>query len=284
MMFFDDSIESHIKNAIPALSARDLIGTFYLNPGAKWFDHAAWNSVAAKTNMEFANHSWTHSGAKNADDGEGEIAACNEYVLGLKPERKIPRLLSFAYPGGCKWDVPEEDKIKALKKYNLIVRPTSAGRSAGVHVKTASELKALVEAGISTGSPIVIGFHGVGGEWLSIDLPIFTELLDFVSENKSSIWSSDPVSIYKYEMERDSSTVRISRIEGSSASRISLDCPLDPLYDEPLTLSIQKTSTIGSLRISQAGQALQQFIAGDKLCFDAVPNHGEILIEHEQTA
>src|ERR1043165_8143557 len=34
MLMFDDSCQTHVKNAIPELVKRGMVGTFYLNPGS----------------------------------------------------------------------------------------------------------------------------------------------------------------------------------------------------------------------------------------------------------
>ncbi len=276
-MFFDDGVESHLSNAIPALVERGLTGTFYLNPGANWFDRPAWEKIAAGTKMEFGNHSMTHKGAGGPEEGEEEISRCNEFILGLHPERTIPRLISFAYPGGTNWKVPETQKRKTLRKYNLVLRPPTSGKSAGVQVKTGQGLMDIVREGLFTGNQIVIGFHGVGGDWLSVDLEAYIELLDFVSGEKDKLWVSDPVSVHKYETELKKAEIRMLDC-GKDRFSFGLSCDLCSLYGEPLTVSLEKPAGWKSLRISQAGRRLDCRQHKKRFIFDAAPNGGKIVV------
>ena len=56
MLEFDDSCESHIKNAIPELKKRGMVGTFYINPGNGPYKNkqAAWEKDVPAAGMELA--------------------------------------------------------------------------------------------------------------------------------------------------------------------------------------------------------------------------------------
>ena len=98
---FDDSCHSHVDCAIPELEARKLIGTFYINPGTERFasHREAWETSIPKTGMVYANHTFTHIGALSVQAFDNEVQLCQEAIAHLLPNKKSPRLISFARPG-----------------------------------------------------------------------------------------------------------------------------------------------------------------------------------------
>jgi peptidoglycan/xylan/chitin deacetylase (PgdA/CDA1 family) len=278
VMMFDDGCPSHLERVVPALHERSLVGTFYLNPGAHWHDADGWQRVAATTAMELANHTLHHRGAENAAQAEEEIAACQRIVLALHPRRKIPRLLSFVYPGGTPWQVSEADKAAMLARHHLVVRPSTAGRVGGIHLKTGPELIQVMDDALAAHAAGTVSFHGVGGDWLSVDGDAFVALIDALAENRSRLWVTDPVALHKYEAER--ACARVAVREDASARRLSLhlECGLGELYDEPLTLSIPVPAAWASCRVSQGTATANLPVADGILHLDAVPDGPEIAV------
>ncbi len=277
VMMFDDGCPSHLARVVPALHERSLVGTFYLNPGAHWHDADGWRRVAATTAMEVANHTLHHRGAENAAQAEEEIAACQRIVLALHPGRKIPRLVSFVYPGGTPWQVSEADKAAMLAHHHLVVRPNTAGRVGGIHLKTGPELIRVMDDALATHAAGTISFHGVGGDWLAVDWQPFVALIDALAENHHRLWITDPVALHKYQVERDSARITTREMTGGGLG-LRLECRLGELYDEPLTLSIPVSASWPVCRVSQGTATVFLPVADGILRLDAMPDGPEITI------
>jgi len=277
VMMFDDGCPSHLERVVPALHERGLVGTFYLNPGAHWHDAAGWARVAATTAMEVANHTLHHRGAKDAAQAEEEIAACQRIVLALHPGRKIPRLVSFVYPGGTPWQVAEEDKAAMLAQHHLVPRPNTAGRVGGIHLKTGPELIRVMDDALAAHAAGTVSFHGVGGDWLAVDWEPFVALADALAANRHRLWVTDPIALHKYESERDGARITAREMAGGGLA-LRLECGLGELYDEPLTLRLPVSGSLASCRVSQGAEAAVAVAADGVLHVDARPDGPEIMV------
>ena len=274
---FDDGEPTHLQNAIPELQKRGLIGTFFLNPGAKWYNKDAWENEIPRTRMELANHSMHHTGATSVAEAEAELGGCQEILLRLYPERKIPRLIALSYPGGSPWMLSEEEKAVMQKKFNLLRRPVADAHVCGVHLNTPAEMIGMVDRALANGSMEYLIFHGVGGDWLSVSLEDFAQALDAVAANRDALWVTDPVSVHKYAVERDSAQIHTLE-KTDSLIRLSLQAVDDPLYDEPLTLISSVPSTWTSCLLQQGERSKTLSITQSTITFEALPNGPEIIL------
>ncbi len=280
LLMFDDGMPSHLKNVIPELKKRAFIGTFYLNPGVKWYQQGKdkWEKDATAAGMVFANHTMTHVGAKDFAQAEDEIARCNEYVLNLYPDLKRPRLISFAKPGGSEWKVTPEEMKKLYAKYNLVLRPSADARFGGMHIKTADGLMKIVDLALENGGSERLFFHGVGGDWLKQSKEDFVKMLDYLDANRTKLWVTDPISAYKYETERTCAQVKIME-SGGKGIRIALSVTTDPnLYDLPLTLITKVPASWKKCKITQSDKSVTAEAVDGELQYDAVPGKDEIEI------
>jgi peptidoglycan/xylan/chitin deacetylase (PgdA/CDA1 family) len=279
LLMFDDGEPTHLATVIPELKKRGFIGTFYLNPNAKWFVpmKGRWEKEATEAGMVFGNHTMNHSGARNATEAEAEIAPANDCVLGLYPDRKRPRLLSFCRPGGSPWDVTPEDMQRLLKKYNLVQRPPPDGRFAGIHLKTAEALIQVVDGVLAKGGVDQLFFHGVGGDWLSQPKEDFVIVLDHLAANREKLWVTDPVSVHQYETERAGAAVKVIQA-GATEIRLALSTSADPVfYDEPLTLLTHVSPDWKTCRIEQSGKSITVTAINGVVRYDAKPG-GEVIV------
>src|SRR5690242_5484276 len=80
LLMFDDSWPSHLQMAIPALSARGMTATFYINPGKGEYKVPAlkkqWEQEAWRAGMVYANHTMTHKGVTDLENADWEIGEC----------------------------------------------------------------------------------------------------------------------------------------------------------------------------------------------------------------
>ena len=280
LLMFDDGEPTHLVTVIPELKKRGFIGTFYLNPNANWFVpmKGRWEKEATEAGMVFGNHTMNHCGAKTATEAEAEIAPCNEYVLGLYPALKRPRLISFCRPGGSPWTVSPEEMQRLLIKYNLIQRPPPDGRFAGIHLKTAEALIQVVDGVLATGGVDQLFFHGVGGDWLSQPKEDFVKVLDHLAANREKLWVTDPVSVHQYETERAGATTKVIQA-GATEIRLALSTSADPVfYDAPLTLLTQVSPAWKTCRVDQSGTSVTVPVVNGVVRYDAKPGSDEIVI------
>jgi hypothetical protein len=109
---FDDSHPTHLSKAIPILREYGFKGTFMVNPGPKEpgsrqnyafeTQHAEWEAVMKQGDMELANHSAHHRGAKGDEDMENEIGGAAEAIWKLTPGKS--KLTALNLGGGTQWE------------------------------------------------------------------------------------------------------------------------------------------------------------------------------------
>ena len=278
LLMFDDSEPTHLAHAIPELVKRDLMGTFFINPGAKWYDAAGWAAVAANTRMELANHSMHHSGATNVAQADAELGGCQEVLQRLYPGRKVPRLIALSYPGGSPWTISSQEKEAMLRKYHLLVRPPADGHVAAMQLKTVDQMLQRVEAALVAGGLDYLVFHGVGGDWHAVSLEDYRQVLDAVVAHRDQLWITDPVSAHKYAKERDQARVEVLAAE-PGLLRLALAATADPLYDEPLTLITPVPAGWTACTVTQGDRATTVAVEQGSVRYEALPDDAEIVLQ-----
>jgi len=243
MLNFDDGCDSHLDNAIPELIKRNLIGTFFICPDKPHYKarQSEWETLNTGKGIFFGNHTMTHMGAPNSDALAKELIDCSTYILRVNPPSPSSPLLSYAKPGGKEenWKITdiEHDEIKQMA--HVIQRAKSMDNQAGIKVHTVHEMMGLVEKAMHEHTAGSVLFHGVGGDWLSVDFDEFVGFLDLLKKAEDRVWIASHINIVKYAYERDHS--KIGSIHASENEiKITLQTDFDiGLYDEPITLITQ---------------------------------------------
>lgn len=286
VLMFDDSIPSHLKNAVPELTKRGFTGTFYINPGAGHFagKREAWEKTIPAAGFELANHTMTHRGGPTAAAIATEIRDCNAAIHAATPDLPWPRLVSWGQPGGIKkenWPVTKEELAALLAENHLVSRPDFGGRGAMIAFKTAPDMLAHVDQAIAKGSLECIIFHGVGGEWLSTPLPVFIELLDGMVARQDKLWITHHISAHQYATERDAATVSVAS-RNETEIRLSLACTADPaLYSQPLTLVTVVPAVWTTCRVQQGDLQQDVKVVDGRIRYDALPGDQPIVVTAE---
>jgi hypothetical protein len=279
MLAFDDSAPSQLKNVVPELERRKMVGNFYLVTGhGLWAKlHSQWEAAAKSPYVAVANHTFTHKGVNNADELEPELAKCNEVLYSLHPEHKPPYLLGFGKPGGVPWNVTSEEKHAALEKHHLIERPPFAGPP--INFKSPEETSAYVDDTLKKGEMGQLVFHGVGGDWLVTSVDWFNAILDKLDSVRDQIWITDIVSWHQYATERSSAEVKELK-SGADGIELELTCKADPvLYHLPLTLATHVPAAWKTCTVTQGGHSATATIQNRVVQYDAVPGGGAILLK-----
>ena len=282
MLAFDDGCPTHLKNVIPELEKRKIVGTFYIVTGNRLYKglQLKWEIAARNPYVEFDNHTFTHKGASSVAELEPELEKCNEVINRLYPDRKQPRLIAFGKPGGVPWKISSDELKTALAKYNLIDRPPFYGPP--MHYKSAAECIAAVDKAIAKGEMGHLDFHGVGGDWLVTPMEWFTALLDKLEASRDQLWITDTASYQKYLTERQSAEVKVLQSD-KSGIRIELSSKADPaFYDLPLTLSTKVPADWKSCIIEQKAAKTTVAVQNGAVQYSALPGGGEISIRPAQ--
>lgn len=281
MLEFDDSAPTQLEFVIPALRNHGFPGTFYINPGnGPYKNHqSAWEQAAGYPGIELANHTYSHIGAPGLADFEHEVSRANDAIDLLYPQRKRPRLRSWARPGvpDDQWGIGEAEIRSVLARHHLVERPPFCGPP--FTLRTSGEMFALVDAAIAEGEMRHLVFHGVGGDWHSTSLNDFLSLLDKLADCSGDLWLTDPLSWHKYEAERTTATLDVIAAT-PSALRLSLASSCDPyFYDQPLSLATRVPLSWSCVSISRGKTRIVCQARNGKVCYEAVPGAGEILLQ-----
>lgn len=282
MLAFDDGALSQLKNVVPELEKRKIVGNFYLVTGNKLYGalKRRWEAAAKSPYVAVANHTFTHKGVNDAAELEPELARCNEVLHSLKPEGKKPRLFGFGKPGGVPWKVTPEEQAAALARHNLCNRPPFAGPP--INYKSAEATVAAVDAAIAKSEMGHLDFHGVGEDWLVTPVEWFTALLDKLESVRDQVWITDVVSWHQYLTERGSAKIKTVSSD-ADAITLELTSKADTaLYDLPLTLSTKVPAAWENCIVTQGANTKALLVKDGTVTYDAVPGGGPITLKKDQ--
>jgi len=280
MLMFDDCCPSHVTNVFPELLQRKMTGTFYVvvNKPERLARQSFWEKDApVSPYVVYGNHTLNHRAFKDAADAEREIVGCNEFILRIMPG-KDRRLISYATPGGAKHATTADELAAILGRHDMIERPSFQGHGAAIHFKTAADILKAVDKAISGGTSEYVIFHGVGGDWLSFDEAQFVALLDGLETRRSEVWITDHISMHKYEKERDSAKVGVTKAD---TRKILIELTVGTeaaLYDESLTLITHVPASWKECQVSQGERKTIVPVAEGTVCYDAMPGPASILL------
>lgn len=289
-MVLDDSMLSQADNAIPLLNARQLVATFYINPGLERYQQRkeTWEITCPKSGHELSNHTWRHQGAKDMQEADFEIGESSRHIWKLYPHRS--KLLLFARGGGTEWGPSREEIQTLMDKYLLVRRPRDIGITD--ESGNAAKITQYPQQALDEKTWVLVLFHGVGGEWLSTNLQAFVDLLDFLVAHRDQLWIGGEIAIWKYQQEQQA--LAETKLEPATdrgfAVRLTCDPskvktfgrPFTELYDEPLTVRVQVPSSWSHFQVKQ-GETVQARDAmdtdgGHVAQFDVLPNVGAAIV------
>jgi len=276
LLAFDDSCPTHLQNVIPELGKRGIVANFYVVPGKGTYPpkKAEWEKAAKTPQVVFANHTFTHGGANDAAQLDGELEKCNEVLKEVNPERKWPRLIAFGQPGGVPWKVSKEEVAELLKKHHLVDRPPFWGPP--IHQKSAAECVATIDKALEKGEMGHMDFHGVGGDWLTTPLDWFTAIMEKLDAEKERLWVTDVVSYHQYMTERDGAEIKVLQTVPKGI-RLTLATSADPaFYDLPLTLETKVPADWKECTVKQGASESTVPVTAGVVRYSALPGKEEI--------
>lgn len=219
---FDDGTQNHLEKVIPALDARDLKGTFYLFPEEEnWREvYAPWKEVAA-AGHEIGNHSLSHPCSNNLfatrggledmnlEEIEKDILAAQERLDEIAPHQEE---WTFAYPCYNTFvgvGTSRRSYVPVVAKHFLAGRASgehgfgnrpdlidlSCICATGVERMSASEMIGIVEELTGKNHWVVLVFHEIDGQRLTVASHDFHLLLDHLARRKDSILTAPVVDV-----------------------------------------------------------------------------------------
>jgi peptidoglycan/xylan/chitin deacetylase (PgdA/CDA1 family) len=210
VLTYDDALVSQLDIAIPALDAVGLKGTFFLIGSKIGPEHISrWRSAAAEGH-ELGNHTIRHAcpqanypPAKRIDTSETydvdtmltEIRTMNSMLTAIdgRPQHSYATPCGQHLAGGV-------DYLPALRASGLVRYTRSADPSErpfdpmDVPARffpsnaTGTDLIAAVKDVERRGGMIVLGFHGVGGDYLAVSAQAHAQLLVYLKAHSDTIW------------------------------------------------------------------------------------------------
>jgi peptidoglycan/xylan/chitin deacetylase (PgdA/CDA1 family) len=274
VLMFDDHIDSQKNNAVPELQKRNIKGTFYINPGIRGFQQSKfWTEEVPKMGHEYGIHTMTHRATEETLDKD--LAECVKIIGKIFPNAK---LFSFAIPGGDNvWLVSGPVQAEAFKKHNMVLR--SAVTMFMYLGQDSAYMKKWIDGIIAKGSYDKICIHGVGGDYLSMSMPVFIDTLDYLVAKDADIWTTTDVVLYKYNFEFQ--TAKATMIE-AKADVITIDLKSDAdikIFDQPLTLKTTVPADWTKCSVKQGDKETTIGVTDGAAKYDAVPGGGVISIK-----
>ena len=248
VLMFDDNIDSHQRNAVPALEQRHLKGVFYINPEKSGFmAKPFWQKELPALGHEYGVHTMTHK-VTDEVDAAWEIGECAPLLRKIHPASPTSPLLSYGRPGGTgAFMVSDQVEADLLKKNQLIHR----GPFLMYLNQDVPTLDKWLDGVIKKGDDAKILFHGVGGDYLSVKMEVFNPFLDHIVARQDRLWVAGHMPIHKYATERQTAKVAAT---SSTPQKIvlTLTTQADPaLYDQPLTLRTRVPADWTNCRVTQ---------------------------------
>lgn len=211
VLTYDDALSSHLDIAIPALDSAGLKGTFFLIGNALTPEQIGRWRAAAAEGHELGNHTIRHAcpqasypPARKLDTSESydvemmlaEIRTMNTVLAAIDGKSQH----SFATPCGQHL-AGGVDYLPALRTNRLVSYTRSAGWPGGKVLDpmdvpcrwfdekaTGADMIAAVESAARTGGLLVLGFHGVGGDYLKVSAEAHAQLLAYLKAHADTIW------------------------------------------------------------------------------------------------
>lgn len=207
---YDDSLQSQIDNAGPDLARYRLAGTFFVEDVGG--DPAPWQALRAQGH-EIGSHTmkhpcprintWVKPGLASEDYDLPRMTAELDDSVALLRSLGQSGPLSFAYPCGVTTVGDQHEsyisavkaRFAAARGVSSTVAPRSVDLSMtpGIFMNTSgSALVGRVSAAAARpgGGWVIFGFHGVGGDHLSVTRDAHAELLAYLDAHRSAVWTA----------------------------------------------------------------------------------------------
>lgn len=221
---YDDTLASQLNIAIPALNARGLKASFYLQLSSPLLTArlSDWRAAAAQGH-ELGNHTLFHQ-CSAGKPGRSWVAAENDLdnisAVQLVQQIRLANSMLFAIDGQTErtFTAPCGDELAGGQPYLPLIYGDFVAIKAkigpiitdmaklnvyavGVIAPVGSsgaELIALVKQAAQHGTMINFTFHGIGGDHLAVSAQAHAELLTYLAANRDIYWTDTFLNIMQY--------------------------------------------------------------------------------------
>jgi peptidoglycan/xylan/chitin deacetylase (PgdA/CDA1 family) len=220
VLTYDDGLNVHLTNVIPALDSIKFKGTFYICDHDLKAQIAGWRKAAAEGH-ELANHTIWHActGGPSRDfvkDYDLRFYTVKRMVDEIREMNNILKAIdgkntrTFAYPCGDQkiHDTAYIDPLKndfvAARGVQFELLPIDKVdlydvRCFGVNGQTGDQLIELVKQAQQKNALLVFLFHGVGGEHsINVSLEAHSQLIHYLKQNQKNIWIAPMIDVAEY--------------------------------------------------------------------------------------
>lgn len=212
---YDDSLDSQLDNALPALNKYQLRASFYVVSSARSMQQRLeeWREVPIHGH-ELGNHTVYHScrgslpnrgwvdsdndlDKRSPEELKKEVILANTFLQALdgKAKRTFTVPCGDTLAGGKDYLTEIKDLFVAIKgqetskKFaNIWIPYNVTGRELISHIKRSAKEHKLIN----------IIFHGVGGDHLPVSTAAHEQLLKYLSENRDIYWVDSYINIMEY--------------------------------------------------------------------------------------
>jgi len=209
VLSYDDALRSQLDIAVPQLDRAGFKGTFFLSGTFAQEDVERWRNVA-RSGHELGNHSVFHPCARGTFDMPEqynnerysvrtmltEIRTMNTLLHAIdgRTERTYATPCGQSVVGGEDYTAPL--RASGLVKYVRGTGPSGTGaidpfNTPGMffpETVTGAELIAYVEDAHRRGGLAVLGFHGVGGDYLKVSAEAHQQLITYLHDHRDVFW------------------------------------------------------------------------------------------------
>lgn len=291
LMQFDDSTPGQAQLGTTALINRNLVGTWYVNPGRDAFNNnlSYWQN-AADHGQELANHTMTHTGADTYEETEHEVGDASKIIWSMRHQDDFSSLIAFNRGGGTAWNEAYLQPI--LEQYKNVDRTTAnigLRQKSVVAGSTSDEIMAGISTIISAGGIAAFNFHGIAAVDgnppkdygnAGVYIEEFEDFLDQLLTMKDDFWNPGFIQACKYVRERESAAVAIYEYPDGCLSVVLTSTMDSQFYNEPLTLLVSLPQGWDGCTVKQNTVPLETVFDNQQLMFDAQPNGGDIIISN----
>jgi sialate O-acetylesterase len=224
VLTYDDALNVHLDNAIPALDSLSLKGSFFLTGSADACKKRLkdWR-IAATKGHELGNHTLFHpcDGSKSGRSWLTPERDMSKYsIQRLTDEIKATNILleaidgkskrTFAYTCGD-MTINGQNFMDSLKRDFVAARAVRHEMHPlgevdlynvdcyAINGQTGAQMIDLVKKAMESGKLLVFLFHGVGGEHgLNVDLQAHRELLYFLKNSENDVWVAPMIEVAEH--------------------------------------------------------------------------------------
>ena len=286
---FDDSTPGQAALGVPALNSRNLIGTWYINPGREEYEMGkdVWENQAYQGGQELANHTMHHSGASSYQEVVTEVGDAAKVIWAIRGEPENGSLMAFNRGGGTSWN--ESDLATVLEMFHNIDRLSYTGIKVLAQTiaigSDADDMMSVIPQVLKDSIVGSIHFHGIAADEGEKDygngavwIEEFEKFADRLVEMKDDLWIAGYIQTYKYIKERQTAKINLPQY---SAEKYGVEptCDMEEkYYNEPLTILVYLPKDWNTAQVTHENTTTDYQMKDGVLQFDARPNKGDITI------